>query len=165
MSTPNIVATRIDERLVHGQGQMWIKALGVNTVIVANDEAAEDKMAQTLMKTVIPNNVAMRFFSVQKTIDIIHKAAPAQTIFLIVKNPADALRLVAGGVPTGEINVGNIHNAEGKETVTRSIFVGADDKAAIVEMADKYGITFNTKTLPTGADGTVEVDLVDVCRH
>ena len=78
MATPNIVMTRIDERLVHGQGQLWIKSLGVNTVIVANDEAAGDKMAQTLMKTVIPGNIAMRFFTLQKTIDIIHKAAPAQ---------------------------------------------------------------------------------------
>lgn len=75
MATPNIVMTRIDERLVHGQGQLWIKSLGVNTVIVANDEAAGDKMAQTLMKTVIPGNIAMRFFTLQKTIDIIHKAA------------------------------------------------------------------------------------------
>lgn len=42
MSTPNIVMTRIDERLVHGQGQLWVKSLGVNTVIVANDEASKD---------------------------------------------------------------------------------------------------------------------------
>ena len=32
-----------------------------------------DKMAQTLMKTVIPGNIAMRFFTLQKTIDIIVK--------------------------------------------------------------------------------------------
>lgn len=165
MSTPNIVMTRVDERLVHGQGQLWIKALGVNTVIVADDEAAADPMAQTLMKTVIPNNIAMRFFTVQKVIDIIHKAAPAQTIFLIVKNPANALRLVEGGVPITELNVGNIHNADGKEKVTRSIFVGPEDKAAIIEMADKYGVTFNTKTTPSGADGTVEVDLVAFCKQ
>lgn len=25
MATPNIVMTRIDERLVHGQGQLWGK--------------------------------------------------------------------------------------------------------------------------------------------
>ena len=51
MATPNIVMTRIDERLVHGQGQLWVKSLGVNTVIVANDQASQDAMAQTLMKT------------------------------------------------------------------------------------------------------------------
>ena len=163
MATPNIVMTRIDERLVHGQGQLWIKSLGVNTVIVANDEAAGDKMAQALMKTVIPGNIAMRFFTLQKTIDIIHKAAPAQKIFLLVKNPADALTLVEGGVPIDEINVGNIHNADGKEKVTRSIFVGAEDKAAILAMADK-GIKFNTKTTPSGADGAAEVDIVEFCR-
>mgnify|MGYP000727228947 CR=1 FL=1 len=48
MAEPNIVAFRIDERLIHGQGQLWIKALGVNTVIVADDGASEDPMQQML---------------------------------------------------------------------------------------------------------------------
>lgn len=159
MGTPNIVMTRIDERLVHGQGQLWIKALGVNTVIVANDEAANDHIAQTLMKTVIPKSVAMRFFTLQKVIDVIHKAAPAQTIFIIVKTPEDALTLVKGGVPLKKINVGNIHNAEGKEKVTRSIFLGPEDKAALKTMMDDYGVEFDTQTTPSGTDGAVEVDL------
>ena len=63
MAEPNIIAFRIDERLIHGQGQLWIKALGVNTVIVANDSASEDSMQQTLMKAVVPKTIAMRFFS------------------------------------------------------------------------------------------------------
>lgn len=161
MSTPNIVMTRIDERLVHGQGQLWIKSLGVNTVIVANDEAAADPMAQSLMKTVIPKEVAMRFYPVQKVIDIIYKANPAQTIFIIVKDCADALRLVAGNVPIQHINIGNIHNAEGKEKVTRSIFLGAEDKAALREMVEKYNIEFDTQTTPSGTDGAVQVNIKD----
>lgn len=32
---PNIVMTRVDERLIHGQGQLWVKFLSCNTVIVA----------------------------------------------------------------------------------------------------------------------------------
>lgn len=159
MATPNIVMTRIDERLVHGQGQLWVKSLGVNTVIVANDQASQDAMAQTLMKTVIPKDVAMRFYSVQKVIDIIHKANPAQTIFLIVKDCKDALRLVEGGVPIKQINIGNIHNCEGKEKVTRSIFLGAEDKAALKEMIEKYNVEFNTQTTPSGSDGSVLVDI------
>ena len=161
MSTPNIVMTRIDERLVHGPGQLWIKSLGVNTVIVANDEAAADPMAQSLMKTVIPKEVAMRFYPVQKVIDIIYKANPAQTIFIIVKDCADALRLVAGNVPIQHINIGNIHNAEGKEKVTRSIFLGAEDKAALREMVEKYNIEFDTQTTPSGTDGAVQVNIRD----
>ena len=108
MATPNIVSLRIDERLIHGQGQIWIKALGVNTVIVANDEASIDPIQQTLMKTVVPKSIAMRFFSVQHTCDIIMKASPKQVIFIVCKTPEDALKLIAGGVPVKEINITNI---------------------------------------------------------
>ncbi|MDO4666296.1 MAG: PTS system mannose/fructose/N-acetylgalactosamine-transporter subunit IIB [Streptococcus sp.] len=161
MNTPNIVMTRVDERLIHGQGQLWIKYLGCNTVIVANDEVSEDKIQQTLMKTVVPDSVAMRFFSLEKIINIIHKANPAQTIFIVIKNLEDALTLIEGGVPITELNVGNIHNAEGKEQVTRSIFLGQRDKEIIKKLNQEYGVRFNTKTTPTGNDGAIEVNLID----
>ncbi|MGL4861348.1 MAG: PTS sugar transporter subunit IIB [Enterobacteriaceae bacterium] len=36
MTTPNIVMTRIDNRLVHGQvGVTWLSALGANLLLVA----------------------------------------------------------------------------------------------------------------------------------
>ncbi|WP_124041097.1 PTS sugar transporter subunit IIB [Clostridium perfringens] len=155
----NIEMMRIDERLIHGQGQMWLNSLGVNTVIVANDIASGDKIQQTLMKTVVPKSIAMRFFSIQKTCELIHKASPQQKIFLVCKTPEDALKLIAGGVPVKEINIGNIHNAEGKEQVTRSIFLGKEDKDALRELLEKYNIKFNTKTTPRGDDGAMQVDI------
>lgn len=156
---PNIVAFRIDERLIHGQGQIWIKALGVNTVIVANDAASADPIQQQLMKAVVPKTVAMRFFPVQKTCELIHKASPKQTIFIVCKSPADALRLVEGGVPIQEINVGNIHHAPGKEDVSKFIALGPEDKAALRELRDRFGVSFNTKTTASGDDGIAQVDL------
>lgn len=159
MAEPNIVAFRIDERLVHGQGQMWIKALGVNTVIVANDSASEDSMQQSLMKAVVPKTIAMRFFSIRHTCDVICKASPKQQIFIICKTPADALKLVAGGVPVKEINVGNIHHAPDKQEVSKYISLGTEDKAALKELRDTYGIRFNTKTTASGDDGSAKVDL------
>ena len=159
MAEPNIVAFRIDERLIHGQGQLWIKALGANTVIVADDGASEDPMQQMLMKAVVPKTIAMRFFSVQHTCDVIMKAPPKQTIFIVCKTPADALRLVKGGVPVKEINVGNIHRAPGKEEISKYIALGEDDKAALRELRDSYGITFNTRATASGDDGSGKVDL------
>lgn len=159
MAEPNIVAFRIDERLIHGQGQLWIKALGANTVIVADDGASEDPMQQMLMKAVVPKTIAMRFFSVQHTCDVIMKAYPKQTIFIVCKTPADALRLVKGGVPVKEINVGNIHRAPGKEEISKYIALGEDDKAALRELRDSYGITFNTRATASGDDGSGKVDL------
>lgn len=159
MSTPNIIMTRIDERLIHGQGQMWVKSLGINTCIVANDEAANDTIAQTLMKTALPKEIAIRFYPVSKLIEVIHKANPAQTIFIIVKSCEDALKLLEGGVPITKINIGNIHNAEGKEMISRSIFLGEDDKKALRELVNKFNIEFDTQTTPQGSDGSVKVDI------
>ena len=149
MAVPNIMAFRIDERLIHGQGQLWIKALGVNTVIVANDSASEDSMQQTLMKAVVPKTIAMRFFSIQHTCDVIMKASPKQTIFIVCKTPEDALKLVAG----------NIHHAPGKEEVSKYIALGGDDKAALRQLRDTYGVVFNTRTTASGDDGAARVDL------
>lgn len=160
MNTPNIVMTRIDERLIHGQGHMWLKATGCNTVIVANDKVSEDMMQQTLMKTVVPNDVAMRFFSVNKVIEVIGKANPAQKIFLVIKDVQDALRLVEGNVPISHLNLGNIHNAQGKEQVTRSIFLSEEEKAIIKTLHEKHHVTFDTKTTPTEGNAAVEVDIL-----
>lgn len=156
---PNIVNFRIDERLIHGQGQIWIKSLGCNTVIVANDEASTDQIQQTLMKAVVPKTVAMRFFSVQHTCDVIEKASPKQSIFMVCKSPADALRLIAGGVPVKVVNIGNIHHAPGKEEVNKYIALGEEDKAALRELRDKYGVTFETKATASGDDGVSKVDI------
>lgn len=89
------------------------------------------------------------------------KGVTAQTIFIIVKDLKDVYRLVAGGVPIKEINIGNIHNGEGKEQVSRSIFLGMKDKEIIRKLNQEYHIAFNTKTTPTGNDGAVEVNILD----
>ena len=110
---PNILMTRIDNRLVHGQvGVTWTNTLGANLVVVANDEAAADPVQQNLMDMVVAEGVQTRYFTLQKTIDVIHKAADRQKIFLVCKTPQDVLTLVRGGVPIRFVNVGNMHFAE-----------------------------------------------------
>ena len=135
MAEPNILLTRIDNRLIHGQvGMTWTNWLGANLVVVADDEIAADPVQQNLMEMAITGNVGARFFTLQKTIDIIHKAAPSQKIFLVVRTPQNALTLIKGGVPIKEINVGNLHFAEGKKQVSKVISVTEDDIRCFQEL-------------------------------
>lgn len=150
MTNPNIVAVRLDERLIHGQGRLWISNLGVNLVIVANDEVAKSSIQQTLMKSLLPDSIGVRFFTIAETIDKIFKAAPQQSIFIIVKTAADTLKLVEGGVPIKKLNVGNIHFKDGKTKVTNYISVDKEDMTAFKTMRDKYQIDFNTRVTPIG---------------
>ncbi|QLN20643.1 PTS sugar transporter subunit IIB [Escherichia coli] len=103
---PNIVLSRIDERLIHGQvGVQWVGFAGANLVLVANDEVAEDPVQQNLMEMV-----------------------------LVCKTPADFLTLVKGGVPVSRINVGNMHYANGKQQIAKTVSVDAGDIAAFNDL-------------------------------
>lgn len=82
----NIILTRIDNRLIHGQvATQWTSSIGANLILVANDEVADDKLRQRLMDMAAPQSATTRYFTIQKTIDIIHKASEKQKYLLFVK--------------------------------------------------------------------------------
>ena len=115
---PDILMTRIDNRLVHGQvGVAWTTALqGVNLIVVADDLAAADPLQQSLMAaTAKSSGCGIRFFTLDKTIAVIHKASASQHIFLVVRNPQSARKLVEGGVPIDKLCIGNMHVGPGKD--------------------------------------------------
>lgn len=127
---PDILMTRIDNRLVHGQvGVAWTTALpGVNLIVVADDLAAADPLQQSLMTaTAKSSGCGIRFFTLDKTIAVIHKASASQHIFLVVRNPQSAHKLVEGGVPIDKLCIGNMHVGPGKE-VTGDVHVYMDEK-------------------------------------
>jgi PTS system N-acetylgalactosamine-specific IIB component len=152
---PNILLTRIDNRLIHGQvGVTWSSHLGANLVLVANDEVAEDDVRQNLMDMVLPETVETRFFSLEKTINVIHKAADRQKIFIVVETPQDLLTLVKGGVPIKKANVGNMHYEEGKEQISSTVSVTEDDKKTFQEL-DKLGIELDLRGVPDEKGGDI----------
>ena len=145
---PNILLTRIDNRLLHGQvATQWTKHIGANLILVANDDVAEKKMRQNLMDMAAPTGVATRYWSLQKTIDTIHKAADRQKIFIICESPEDVLTLVEGGVPIKDVNIGNMHMAEGKRQVAGVVAVDDKDVEAFKKLRD-LGVNLETRKVP-----------------
>ena len=121
---PDIRLTRIDNRLIHGQvATQWCGVVGANLLLVANDAVAADEFRQGLMNMAAPAYAQTRFFTIEKTINIIHKASANQHIAIICESPQDVLKLVEGGVPIKKLNIGNMHMAEGKRQVATSVAV------------------------------------------
>lgn len=85
MGEPNIVLTRIDNRLVHGQvGVVWTSSTGANLLLVANDDTANDPLQQELMSaTAESSGVGIRFWTIEKTINNIHRASARQRFLLL----------------------------------------------------------------------------------
>lgn len=146
---PNILLTRIDNRLIHGQvATQWNSSVGSNLILVANDQVAGDKMRQSLMDMAAPSGVATRYFTLEKTIEIIDKAADRQKIFIICENPTDVLKLVEGGVPLKKVNIGNMHMSEGKRQVATSVAVDEADVQAFKKLQEK-GIELEIRRVPS----------------
>lgn len=68
MSSPNILLTRIDNRLVHGQvGVTRTSTIGANLLVVVDDVVANDDIQQKLMSiTAETYGFGIRFFTIEK---------------------------------------------------------------------------------------------------
>lgn len=152
---PNIVYTRIDERGLHGQVAVGHGPhSGCNLILFANDAVANDPAQQILAK-MSAGEFDTRFFSLRKTIDVIHKAASHQKIFILVCSPQDALTLVKGGVPIKRINIGNMHYKEGKEQVHATVSLDNDDKNTFRELVER-GVSCTIQRNPSDTPINIE---------
>lgn len=146
---PNILLTRIDSRLIHGQvATQWCSTLGANLILVANDQVANDSFRQSLMDMSAPSYAQTRYFTVEKTINVIHKASESQKIFIIVDNPADVVKMVEGGVPIKKVNIGNMHMAEGKRQVATVVAVDETDVKAFKRLQE-LGVELEIRKVPS----------------
>ena len=146
---PNILLTRIDNRMIHGQvATQWSSYLGANLLLVANDKVAADSMRQGLMDMAAPTGAQTRYFTIEKTINVIGKAADRQLIFIICENPQDVVKLVEGGVPIKKVNIGNMHMAEGKRQVAGVVAVDDADVAAFRRLQE-LGVKLEIQKVPT----------------
>ena len=126
----------------------WTNSIGANLVLVANDQVAEDTVQQNLMDMAVPPTVDTRYFTLQKTIDIIGRAAEDQLIFIVVKTPQDALTLVEGGVPIKKINIGNLHYSEGKTQITNTVSIDDEDRKSFKKLME-HGVQLEIRGVPT----------------
>jgi PTS system mannose-specific IIB component len=100
---------RIDERLIHGQIAIkWSRHTGVDSIVVANDRAAENVMIQKSLKMAAPPGIKTVIKSLDSAIATLNdpRCEPLK-VLVLVNSPKDALKLAKNvkGIPF--INVGN----------------------------------------------------------
>ena len=128
MAKNNILLTRIDNRLIHGQVVCnWAGTVGANLIVVVDDETANSDTEKSIMQLAASSlGFDSRFFTVQHTIDVIAKASDSQKILLVCKTPQILRKLIEGGVEIKTVNIGNMHFSEGKKKISDKVYV--DDK-------------------------------------
>jgi len=144
-----IVLTRIDDRLIHGQVvEGWLKSIGVSHIVVISDEVAADKMQQILLSMAVPRNVKVSNYSVKEGAQkLLELQSAKDRVMLLLSRPADVLRLIDYGVKLTSVNVGGMHYSQGKRQVLRNVSVDENDVKALREISSR-GIALEGRVLP-----------------
>ncbi|HBC4830313.1 PTS mannose/fructose/sorbose transporter subunit EIIAB [Enterococcus faecalis] len=145
----NIVNTRIDERLIHGQvAGIWSTSLSTQRIIVANDEAATDPLQKSSLRMAALSSMRLSVLGVEAAAKNIQSGKYGkQRLFLLFKNPKDVLRFIEAQGPIKTVNVGNMSYKEGAREVTKSIQVLPEEEQIFETIASK-GVTVTAQLVP-----------------
>jgi len=146
-----ILLVRIDNRLIHGQIlETWVPGLAAREVLVADDEAAASPLARAALTLCVPQELPVRIEPVA-AVRWGEVAASGVPTLVIVRDVEGLTRARAGGLApsmTPAINLGNIHFAPDRMSVTASVFLSLDELKALRAL-ERDGFRVEARPIPS----------------
>lgn len=126
-----IKLTRIDYRLLHGQVVFsWTKSMGINRIIVVNDEAATDDFKKMSLNLAKPTGVKLNIFTVEEALSKMPKVETLkENIMLIFGNTKETLAFCEAYPKIKEINYGGIPKTGDAKQFGSAIFLNSEEQA------------------------------------
>lgn len=135
----NIVLTRIDDRLIHGQVMTsWLNYTSATKIMVVDDKSAEDPFLKTVLKNAVPKNVGLGVFTAEKAAARLTGKgfAPADRVIILVKYPATLVKMMELGVKFEKVNIGGMGAAKNREKFYKNISASEEEKAMLKQIID-----------------------------
>lgn len=143
----NIILTRIDDRLMHGQIVVsWIPYLKADEVIIIDDEYAADEFMTLLIKNAAPDNVKVHIFACDKAADYLKKDDEGSRILILLKNIEYIKRLLDSNVKLNKINLGNLGSSAARKKYYNSVHLSDDELNLLNEISKQAEVEI--KMLP-----------------
>lgn len=145
---------RVDDRLIHGQvALLWTKQLGINRIIVANDEVASSQLQKNALLMAAPEGVKVAIVPVDKAIKLVNDPrANSLKILMIVNNISDLKKLVESVKSCGKVDLANYGRISGDinkmKKITSTVYLTSDDEKMVNEIIKKAD-NFVYQPLPT----------------
>lgn len=145
-----IINTRVDHRLLHGQVSFsWTQNLGINAILIANDDVMNNEVLKSSMKIAKPQGVKLVVKSVDGAIDAIKSGVTDKyRLFIILKTIEDAYKLINACPEIKHLNVGGTNPTKDTESIAKTVFVTENDKKLLNELIDN-GVDIYTQMIPT----------------
>ncbi len=143
---------RIDDRLIHGQVVVgWGQTLGIEFLVLVNDEVRSNDWEQELYRMGVPPQVAVTFASVSEAATQLPGWIADRRKGIVLTGDVDSMaRLSAatnGAIRT--VNVGGLHYREGRKERLRYVFLN-DSEADVLKHLAAAGVQVSAQDVPTG---------------
>ena len=143
----NLVLTRIDDRLIHGQVMTaWIKQKNAVQVVVADDEVADDDFMINVLEMAVPDEIAIGIFNRDDAVEFMKQGLEAPTI-LLVKGPEILNYMVDQGIEIDEIDVGGMGAKEGRSVLYKNISTNPEENKNFLDLIQK-GVNVFVQVMP-----------------
>ena len=151
----NVVACRVDERLVHGQIMTsWAKYLKLRRIVVVDDQVAKDEFMATVLGMSAPAGISIDILSVPDAAARLQSDKGDENAMLLFKRISAALELAKSlaGTPNElkELNLGNLGSVPGRTQITKNIFLSEGEKSEARELRE-MGVNVFLQMLYTDA--------------
>lgn len=135
----NIVFLRVDGRMIHGQVAIaWTRLLQIESILVVNDEIAEDETQRMLLELAVPGGVDLYVASVEEAYGLLIKEKLAGSRSMIVfRKLQDAVQLFDKGYHFTSLNIGGMYFEEGKTQYAKTLCLDEKDINDIKYILDK----------------------------
>ncbi|HET7499095.1 MAG TPA: PTS sugar transporter subunit IIB [Candidatus Eisenbacteria bacterium] len=152
-----LLLARVDDRLVHGQvAHGWGRALRPTLYLVVSDELADDPARGDLYLLAVPEDATGRCVSVREALAPETRAlVERERAVMLFPGLDEPLRLVEGGFPISDLNVGGLHHAPGKAPVLPYVFLDEPDRERLRRLAS-LGVRVAARDLPSNPEHPLE---------
>lgn len=134
----NVVWTRIDDRLIHGQVMtQWIQYTSANEVLIIDDAVAKDAFLQMVMKSSVPANISLKVLSSSDAIDYLNGDSSGEKIIILVKFPMTLDVITDAGVRLTSVNVGGIGAKAGRKPLFKNISINEEERESFRNLIKK----------------------------
>ncbi|NBK93689.1 PTS mannose/fructose/sorbose transporter subunit IIB [bacterium 1XD21-13] len=144
----NLVFTRIDDRLIHGQVcTAWLKSLPtVKHVLVVDDKTAKDPFMGEMFALLIPEHISIEVRTIEEAIKIMKDGLPKPTM-MIVKVPDTIKQLVDNGIDIDFLNIGGMGMSAGRKKLFQNISASDAERDIFRELIAK-GVKIEVQIIP-----------------
>lgn len=144
----NLVFTRIDDRLIHGQVcAAWLKTLSnVQHILIVDDKTAADPFMGEMFALLIPSHVSIEIRTVEEATKIFKEGLPKPTM-VIVKVPHTIKRLMDNGIEFDFLNIGGMGMSAGRKKLFQNISASEEERAIFHELISR-GVKVEIQIIP-----------------